>query len=214
MKATTALALATLCAGAVTSHAAVVLSNLSLSADDSWPIVTGEHLAQSFRVGNGATGYSIDGLDVRLHLADDSTAPLVFSIYTDSGNQPGTAVGQLTSGTAPTIAGVYSFAPTASIILDSATTYWIVASTTGTARYNWSISQSFGFSAEDTWSVDGSDFTLGYSENAGTSWDIYAADDGIGPALFAISATPVPEPSAPALLLGATTLALTLRRRK
>lgn len=214
MKATTALTLAILCAGAITSHAAVVLSNLSLSADDSWPIVTGEYLAQSFRVGNEAASYSIDGLEVDLHASANTAAPLVFSIYTDSGNQPGTAVGQLTTGTAPTTAGVYSFTPTASIVLDSATTYWIVASTSGASRYDWSLSQSLGFSAQDTWSIDESDFTLAYSENAGTSWDVYAADGGIGPALFAISATPVPEPSAPALLLGAATVALTLRSRR
>lgn len=191
-----------------------MLSNLDVPTDDDWTIVSGEILAQSFQVGNGAVSYSFDELQVRLSSAGNNSAPLIFSVYTDNSDKPGTQVGGLTALSLPSAAGVYSFAPDTPFTLDAGTTYWIVGSTSGASQYPWRLASGPGYTSQDDWSIDESTHTMAYSENGGADWAVYGGEtDALGPLLFSISATAVPEPAAP-FLLGTGMIALAIRRSR
>lgn len=201
----------------LTTQAALVLSNLDTPTADSWPVNAGDLLAQSFHVGTAAPSYTLDELSILVESVTNDTAPITLSIYTDSATGPATGIGTLSATLTPTGPGIYTFASTTPLTLTADTTYWIVANTSGPAIYNWALTRDGGHTAQDGWNIDEDNRAMAYLYEGSPAWDIYEGEtnNGIGPLLFSISATPIPipEPSS-LLLLGTTTLAFTLRRTR
>jgi hypothetical protein len=114
---------------------------------------------------------------------------------------PGSSLGTLSGSTNPTTAGIYTFTPTANITLSPSTYYFIVL-TAGTAiangAYEWSLAGTFSYNPSAGWGVlndEGSIATFQSSQN-GSSWIGHQ-----GNLQFALTATPIPEPSSSLLIL-------------
>jgi len=148
-------------------------------------------IAQSFETGNIPDGYTLNLLLMEGSGGFSSS----FSVYSDNNGIPGNALGA--SG----------------ITLSSSTTYWADATastpaqSSGFPSYNWNYASDNDYSSSsDNWSINPT-FDL---STDGSSWTSYATHS---PFQFAVSATPVPEPSI-CTLAGLSLATILLRRRK
>ncbi len=171
----------------------IYLSNLgqpsagSLAAgNDSWEAI-------GFGTGDNAGGYVLNS--VQLGMADASGNPSGFTvmIYANIvpriGDEPGNSLGTLTGSLNPVTGGIYTYTPASSLTLSPNTPYFIVV-TAGTAiangAYEWSVASAFSYNPNDGWGSLGGVWT----SSDGSSWPAPT----VGYPLFAITATPVPEP--------------------
>jgi hypothetical protein len=118
-----------------------------------------------------------------------STAPFVVSLYSVSGNIPGTKLMDFT-GANPSTFGTYTFTASSEFILQPSTSYFIVASSTENASfYVWGSTDATSFTALPGWTlVPGNAVTSG-----GVNW---AWNTGPNTPMAAVNVTAVPEPSA------------------
>ena len=122
---------------------------------------------------------------------------------------PGSSLGTLDGSANPSMAGIYTYTPASSLALSGDTSYFIVL-VSGTAvangAYEWSESDSGGTSP-DGWN-EASYFFL--SQMSGIHW----LNSYPGITQFAITATPVPEPSLSWLLFLGSGFLIYVSRRK
>ena len=82
--------------------------------------------AQSFKTGNASPGYLLNSITLVMAGREVGASGFGVSIYSNGGSTPGAGLGTLTGNSNP---GVGAYTYTASgLVLDPATTYWIVAS--------------------------------------------------------------------------------------
>jgi hypothetical protein len=188
------------------------LSNLGQSSSRSFPVASDKWIAQSFLTGTDSGGYMLNSVQLRMDAASGN--PNDFDVSIDHvvadvgvGIIPASSLGSLSSSD-PAAGGIFTYT-TSHIALRPATLYFVVVtSATAMAQgaYNWS-GLSSGAQSNNMWSIGPySDFSTD-----GLNWDT-GRNAGFQ---FAISATPIPEPSSLSLL-GALALPafLFLRRAK
>lgn len=174
------------------------LSNLEQSSAGSLAVGSDSWLAAGFSTGTNADGYLLNS--VQLALADATGNPSAFTamIYNLSpfvgAPEPGSSLGTLSGSLDPVAAGDYTYNPASTLTLSPRTIYFIVL-TAGTAvangAYEWSFAGANSYDPSGAW------FTVGdWTSSNGSSW----TPPSIGYPQFAISGTPVPEPSTLGLL--------------
>ena len=167
------------------------LSNLGATPTGS--IATGSDfwVAVQFVSGTNSGGYALDS--IQLAMVEASGTPGGFSVmlYSDAGiigPRPGTILATLTGSPNPSTAGVYIYDAPADLILSPGTPYDIVL-TSGTpvpdGAYQWSETSTFSYSLSDGWN--------GIFSNHSADGSSWRPGPG-GCPLFAIDASPVPEP--------------------
>ena len=173
------------------------LSNLGQTATGDLSIGSDSWLAIPFIAGNNASGYTFNS--IQLSMTDASGNPSDFTITLNAGYpnfiSPGSSLGTLNGSLNPATGGIYTYTMASSITLLPIRQYFIVI-TAGTAvatsAYGLNYADGFSYDQNGNWyagNVAGG--TLSTSAN-GLSWQ---QDAFIGPQ-YAITATPVPEPSA------------------
>jgi len=187
------------------------LSNLDQSSAGSLAVGSDSWLGANFQTGTNAGGYVLDS--VQLELADASGSPSGFTamLYANGklgGPTPGSSLGTLNGSLDPVAAGVYTYIPASTLTLSARTSYFIVL-TAGTAvaggAYEWSYAGSNAYDPSGGWFSDG---VLCTSSN-GSSWPSLTTSY----LLFAISGSPVPEPSS-LTFVGLGVFLLVWRHRK
>ncbi len=137
------------------------------------------------------------------HYADVEGDSATFRIYSDVAGGPGVELVSFAADNLPGISAVEppstapitNLTPSAAVILQPSTKYWLAASTTDT-QVNW----VHGFNA----------LSQGATRSNGGAWTVDSADNGNEPA-FALYASTVPEPST-ALLAVVGMLGVTRRQ--
>ena len=178
----------------------VYVSNLGLPSAGSVSVGNNSWLATDFETGTNAGGYLLNS--VQLALTDATGNPSGFSamIYdvnpkSIAGAEPGSSVCALNGSLDPVGAGIYTYSPASSLMLSPSTEYFIVL-TAGTAvadgAYQWSVTSTDAPTLSGGW--NGAHIPLSSSD--GVNWGPFASTY----AQFAISGTPVPEPSTLGLL--------------
>jgi hypothetical protein len=178
---------------------------LTLSALDSWSQGTiylsnlGESGAgysvgggsQSFATGLSSNGFVLNSVTLVMGAMLDNASNFTVSIFDDNAGTPGNLLSLLNGNNDPRTAGEYAYT-SSGLILASSTTYWIVASCDSSSP-NPPIMPPGGY----TWQE-----TLSQNILAGGGWSAGIGNTGFTGATFqfAVNATPVPEPSACALL--------------
>ena len=177
------------------------LSNLGQTSTGSLPVGSDSWLAIPFITGNNASGYFLNS--VQLSLTDASGNPSDFTVMLNTvayGNyaSPGSSLGTLNGSLNPVTGGVYTYVTALSITLLPNRQYFIVL-TAGTVVANGSYFLSYAgglsYGQNGNWhagNVAGG--TLSISTD-GSLWS-----DTLYPPQYAITATPVPEPSAWSLI--------------
>ena len=187
----------------------IYLSNLGQVSNGSAPVASDSWLAADFRTGTNTGGYLLDS--VQLAMTDASGNPSGFTamLYSAIGGVaifPGSSLGALNGSLNPVTSSVYTYTPTSSLALSPSTHFFIVL-TAGTAvadgAYDWRVTDtaSMGF---DGWSANTS---LCHSSD-GSGWHFFSGTL----AQFALTATPIPEPSASSLLLMGVGFFICVRR--
>jgi hypothetical protein len=159
---------------------------------DSW-------LAAEFSVGSNVGGYTLDS--IQLGMADATGNPSGFTamLYTAiiaGAVLPGSSLGTLTGSLSPVSAGTYTYTPASSLTLLPG--FYFIVLTAGTTvangAYEWSES-AFPPNSNGGW---GDDNAVLHSSNGISGWSVTPY---LGIAQFAITATPIPEPSSLGLLV-------------
>jgi hypothetical protein len=150
-------------------------------------------IGESFTV--GATGGTLTNATIGIanSIAEPGTVDL--ALYADSSGLPGAELGDLGTVSAPASTGVgeLSFSPTATLSLDSDTTYWLVATETpDDLNLNWTGTIPGNDTGLPGWStgVQANDFFGTWNDSAGADLQISVE----------LSASAVPEPATGALL--------------
>jgi hypothetical protein len=182
----------------------IYLSNLGQASAGSDAVGSDSWLATGFETGNTTSSYSLNS--VQLAMTDASGNPNDFTVMIYSAIQNGdfspiSSLGTLSGSLNPSSGGIFTYTPASTLILSSSTVYFIVL-TAGTSvangAYNWSNTGTFPISYNPSggWQAPvGLTHIDNYQSNDGSSWSVSSA---LFPQ-FAITATPIPEPS-PALL--------------
>jgi len=200
----------------------IYLSNLGQPSAGSLAVGSDSWLAAGIYTGNNADGYSLNS--IQLAMTDASGDPSGFTVMVyangnDFGFSPGSTLGTLNGSTNPATAGIYTYTPAANLTLLPRTAYYIVL-TAGTAVANGAYGWSYGgYAGVNTYNQIGGWVSLGDAYGPGTvdtstdglSWGENL--DGFNPQ-YAIDATPVPEPSVLALLVGGAAAFFDRRRHK
>jgi len=181
------------------------LSNIDQGSTGSVALGSDFWRAAILEVGNNASGYILNS--VQLTMADASGKPSDFTVmlYASDGNPsgafPGNSIGTLNGSLSPVTGGIYTFFPASSITLLPRTEYYLVL-TAGTpvanGAYDWSLAGTYSYNPSGGWGVANDHGIIGtyLSSRNGLSWGANQ-----GNLQFAITATPVPEPS-PEIVLG------------
>jgi hypothetical protein len=204
MKQLTAFTLAGLLVGHLAyGQGTVYVSNLKQPTFTSENVASDRWFAAYFHTGNDLGGYELNSLQLLMGPASGNPSGFQVFIYSNNGGQPGIPLGSLT-GPDPGAGGIFSFSATG-IALASSASYYIVATASSPlidGYYSWNRSTTAHYESSGGWFS-----TLGYYFSSdGTTW--FA--DRNSPLQFAVTATPVPEPSALALFLCASILFLKL----
>jgi hypothetical protein len=191
------------------------LSDLGQPSTGSLPVGSDSWQAATFYIGNNASGYMLNS--VQLMMTDASGSPSGFNVLiyrnNPAGLQPLVSIGSLTGPVDPSTAGIYTYTPTANITFpgrDPAPFFIVVTdgTTVGNSGYNWSLAGANSYNPSGGWSY----FTHFFTSNDGIHWDLSMG--GSGSLQFAINATAIPEPSPVSLLLLGTGILFYVRRRK
>jgi MYXO-CTERM domain-containing protein len=190
------------------------VSSLSQTYTGTGAVGSDLWLAATFRTGNNSGGYALDS--VQLGMADASGNPsgIAVMLYANSGSPggptPGANLGGLSGPASPSTAGVYSYAPTASLTLSPATFYFVVL-TAGTAiangAYSWGLSAYPPIASAGWAGING----ILQSPTGTSGWSQALPYQGMGQ--FAIYATAVPEPGVLSMAVLGGLLFLRRRRR-
>lgn len=199
----TALLVSVLSLSAQTEYA----SNMENPKDNGLYLSENRWLARSFTTGDNAEGYELDHLSV--HADNPATPDANFSLFlaSDTAGTPGSSLKTFSPGPG------YQWVPDSNLSLAASTTYWITLSSTSAflgpgTNYSWRFSSlSTLETLVDGWTIG----TSVESENLGATWI-----DDTNNYLFAVTATPIPEPSTYAAIFGALALlgTICLRRRR
>ena len=175
------------------------LSNLGQTSDGILPVASDSWLAGDFRTGNNANGYLFNS--VQLAMADASGSPSGFTVMLyapflipSSGYVPGNSLGSLSGSVDPSAAGLYAYSPTDNLTL-LPNTYYFVVLTSSTSMANGAYESSFThtsiYNPGDPWVL-----SISLDSSQGSNWGFLSGTFS----QFAITATPIPEPSAETLL--------------
>jgi len=185
----------------VQAQGTVYVSSLNPTSTGSPSVASDYWLAALFETGNNAGGYMLDS--IQLGMADALGNPSGFTVMLYAKSSfvgailPGSSLGTLNGSANPSTAGIYAYTPASNLTLSPSTFYFIVL-TAGTTivngSYEWSES-AYPPSASGDWSVDNA---VLHSSNGTSGW---STTPYFGIAQFAITATPIPEPSPSWLLL-------------
>jgi PEP-CTERM motif len=174
------------------------LSNLGQPSAGSLSVGSDSWLAAGFFAGTNASGYVLDSIQLAMTDASGNPSGFTVMVYTNrgpSGFSPLGSLGTLNDSLNPVTAGTYTYTPATSLTLSPRTPYFIVL-TAGTAiangAYEWSLAGANSYNPSGGWAAIGGVWT---SSNGSFG----PAPEG-GYLQFAISATPVPEPSMLGLL--------------
>lgn len=187
------------------------LSNLSQASTGSYAIGSDAWIAIAFTTGNNADGYALNSVQLAMTDASGNPSDFTVMIYTSAGvggPLPGSSLGTLDGSLNPVPPGTYTYTDDSNIILSRNTFYFIVltaGTTVANGAFDWSRASANSYNPSGGWSWAGY-----FNSNNGSSWS-YAPS--IFPQ-FAITATPVPEPSASWLLLLGVGFFLFVRKHK
>jgi hypothetical protein len=191
-------------AATLTSNLSVASAGTEAASGDTW-------LATSFTT--DASGYSLGSVTLALADLTSSSVTASLALYTDDGlDEPGTAIGTLTTSSAYSSSLSDITFTGSNLGLSADTRYWVVLSST-TGELDWS------YAAND--SGTGTGFTDSYAESydAGSTWYTYASNQNVGvyplqmdvEAAAAISSA-TPEPATAPLLLMSGLIAACCRK--
>jgi hypothetical protein len=169
------------------------VSNLEESTSGSYSFGGDFWIAQSFGTGTNVGGYSLNAIELLMGTASGSPSGFSVSVYSMVVNYPGISLGNF-SGPDPAAGGVFEY-DAGGMLLAPHTGYFIVltaATPIAKGAYSSSFTTSFNADLSDHWGGVGFPY---YSPN-GLVW----GRNGPGLFQFALYATPVPEPSALALV--------------
>jgi hypothetical protein len=159
-----------------------------------------------FRAGTNASGYVLNSIQLAMTDATGSPSGFTLTLYSairggDGELFPGSSLGTLNGSLDPVSAGIYTYTPASSLTLLRFTTYFIVltaGTTVANGAYDWSYNNkgNIYFDNSGDWfapaGVNGIDNNQSVN---GSSWD-----STLFFGQYAVTATPVPEPSALGLL--------------
>jgi hypothetical protein len=165
------------------------------AGSDSW-------LATLFETGSNTSGYVLNSIE--LAMTDATGNPSGFTVMLYSVNThadsalPGSSLGTLDGSLNPSTAGTYTYTDDSNITLSPKSFYFIVltaGTTIANGAYDWS------FTGVNSYNSTGGFIGGGglYVSSDGSSWNRQSVPSGPFPQ-FALTATPVPEPSALGLL--------------
>ncbi len=189
------------------SASAQILSNLPGGFGGAHTAGT-QFNSHAFTTGSNSGGYTLDSAVVAITSVTGSPGDFVVGIHAASGDDPGALLENL-AGADPGAAGNHTFT-SGGITLDANTTYHIqLSSPTSGMGNSYSLSTTSGGTATSTdgWTMaaDGRQ-----SFNSGGSWSSLSLG---GELIYAINATPVPEPHEYALFVGLGLIGFVAARR-
>ncbi len=116
----------------------------------------------------------------------DANASL--KIYSDNAGNVGTLLGSF--GSATLVSGsIYSFTPSATILLDASTNYWLVMQSNSSGTSYWVTNNSSTTTGPGSLPVPPANLTA-QTFDAGITWDYYPRDPDFPPFLFEVLVTP------------------------
>ena len=180
-----------------TPVSAALVSNVGQTAGTGFGPLGSNDVAQSFRTGPNATGYTLTSIELRLNSALSTDTPTV-KLYSGSAN--GTEVATFTGPSMLDASGArnYTFTPSSPVHLGMSTTYWVVAEgNTGNARWLLTPSTSEDATPAMGWGIGDAYEVRTASSTGSFVFDIAAA------AQIRVNGTTVataPSTTAPALL--------------
>ena len=173
------------------------LSNIGQPSTGSLSVGSDSWQAALFKTGNNVGGYTLDSIQLGLTGATGEPSGFTVAIYSAiifAGATPGSSLGALDGSLSPMTGGIYAYAPDSTLTLSPSTDYFIVltsATTVANGAYEWSLAGTYSYNPSENW-------------GAGTVWNStdgsHWSGNGYPNPLFAISATPVPEPGVLSLL--------------
>jgi hypothetical protein len=145
-------------------------------------------------------------------MADESGNPsdftvVLYSATTEDAILPGSNLGSLSGSLDPSTAAIYTYIPGSSLTLSPSTDYFIVltaGTTVANGAYEWSHAGTYSYNQSSGWNT----FANAFYSSDGSSWVSTSSID----LQFAITATPVPEPSSSLLLLLGSGVLIYVRR--
>jgi hypothetical protein len=176
------------------------LSNLEQTSAGSNPVGNDSWLAVDVFTGNNPGGYVLNS--IQLGMTDASGNPsgfavMIYSLSSDpSGLFPGSSLDTLNGPANPSAAGIYNYIPASSLTLSASTDYFIVltgATAVANGAYGWNFENAASYNPTDGWFARA---TMKSSDGSSSSWRI---NPPFNFSAFAITATPIPEPSSLAL---------------
>lgn len=195
----------------IQAQGTLYLSNLGQPSTSSLNVGSNSLQAVGFFTGTNTSGYLLDSIQLAMTNATGNSSGFTVMVYTQSGNpagaSPGSSLDTLDGSLNPTTGGTYIYTATSNLILSPSTDYFIVLAA-GTAivngAYEWSQAGTYSYNPIENW-------------GAGTVWNSVDGSHWNGNTFlnpeFAITATPIPEPSSE-ILLGLGGLLLALHRAK
>jgi hypothetical protein len=191
-----------------TAQGTLQLSNLGQTPTGSIAIGSDFWIAQGFYTGTNPDGYTLNSVQVLMDPGSGSPSGFTVSIYERAviGNlysPPVSSLGSL-SGSDPSAGGVFNYTAS-SITLSPSAHYFVVATSTtpvANGAYYWSVTAA-PVNYTIPWGLD----KIYFRSSNGSVWDY----ERLINIQFAIYATPVPEPTAFALV-GLGLAALSFRR--
>jgi hypothetical protein len=174
------------------------LSNLGQTPTGSNPVGSDSWLAAGFFTGNNAEGYVLNS--IQLGMADDSGNPSGFTVmvYAQSSSPsavlPGSSLGTLIGSTDPANSGTYTYTAPSDLSLSPNTPYFIVitaGTTVANGAFEWSFTSTFSYQPADSWAAS---VTYSSINGSQSSWGRLGSNPNYDYSLFALNATPAPEP--------------------
>jgi hypothetical protein len=186
------------------------LSNLDQTSTGSEAVGSNSWVATDIMTGTHIGGYLLNSIQLAMTNTVGNPSGftvMIYSAFISGGITPGSSLGTLIGSSNPATIGTYTYTPASSIILSQDTPYFIVL-TAGTAvangAYEWSLAGANTYNPSNGWRAGGV-----YGSSDGLFWNSYAP----GGPQFALTATPVPEPSASILILLGGGVLIYIRRK-
>jgi hypothetical protein len=157
-------------------------------------------VAQSFNTGTFSDGYNLASIQLSLNgaFAQNGNTFMAY-LYGDNHGVPGNSLTPL-DGLSPSSKAVYNYTA-AGILLSPSTTYWIAVTSAQPVStlipknyYLWFTTASSSYTTSDDWGINMQNYVADSSD--GAAWFNIQGD----PFLFAVGATPAPEPASYSIL--------------